>query len=94
VGLLYPGPHFVNTSLMRPPRPDAYVDPANPPPPGQSMEDLAKKYGNVPITEPEDVAAFAVQCIEEERFWMLPEGMDTEAFEARAASLLKRSNPA
>jgi NAD(P)-dependent dehydrogenase (short-subunit alcohol dehydrogenase family) len=94
VGLLYPGPHFVNTGLMRPPRPEAYIDPTNPPPAGQSMADLAKKYGDVPITEPEEVAAYALSCIEDERFWMLPEGFDTQAFEARAASLLSRTNPA
>lgn len=93
VGLLFPGPGLVNTELLASPRPQAYLDPANPPPPGRTMGALAEQMGRVTMTEPHEVAAFALQCIEREQFWMLPEGSATAGFEARTADVLARRNP-
>ena len=90
VGLLFPGPSLVNTGLLNSPRSDAYVDPANPPMAGRPMSALAERMGGIKMTEPEDVAAFAVACIEKEQFWMLPEGSDTTALQRRCADIVAR----
>ena len=58
------------------------------------MSALADQMGRIAMTEPSEVAAFAVSCIESEQFWMLPEKTNTQGFEDRAQSLLKRANPA
>ncbi|HEY3695261.1 MAG TPA: SDR family NAD(P)-dependent oxidoreductase [Phenylobacterium sp.] len=93
VGLLFPGPSLVNTELLRSPRPESYVDPALPSLPGRPMSELAQRMGGIPMTEPEDVAAFAIGCIEKEQFWMLPEKTDTNGLEKRTADILARRNP-
>jgi NAD(P)-dependent dehydrogenase (short-subunit alcohol dehydrogenase family) len=93
-GLLFPGPSLVNTELLRSPRPDAYVDPSKPPPAGRPMSALAEQMGGIKMTEPEDVAAFCIACIEKEQFWMLPEGSKVDGFEQRAADIVARRNPA
>jgi NAD(P)-dependent dehydrogenase (short-subunit alcohol dehydrogenase family) len=91
VGLLFPGPSLVNTGLLDSPRSEAYVDPANPPMAGRPMSALAERMGGIKMTEPEDVAAFAVACIEKEQFWMLPEGSDTRGLERRCADIVARA---
>jgi NAD(P)-dependent dehydrogenase (short-subunit alcohol dehydrogenase family) len=93
-GLLFPGPSLVNTGLLDSPRSQTYVDPASPPMAGRPMSQLAEKMGGVKMTEPEDVAAFAVACVEKEQFWMLPEGSNTATFEQRCADIVARRNPA
>lgn len=93
-GLLFPGPSLVNTELLRSPRSDAYIDPNSPPPVGRPMGALAEQMGGIKMTEPEDVAAFAVSCIEKEQFWMLPEGSNLEGFQQRSADIVARRNPA
>jgi NAD(P)-dependent dehydrogenase (short-subunit alcohol dehydrogenase family) len=93
-GLLFPGPSLVNTALLASPRPDIYVDPSSPPLAGRQMGELAEKMGGIKMTEPEDVAAFAIACVEKEQFWMLPEGSNTANFEQRTADIVARRNPA
>lgn len=89
-GLLFPGPSLVNTELLNSPRSEAYVDADKPPQAGKPMSDLAQRMGGVKMTEPEDVAAFAIACIEKEQFWMLPEGSNTDNFEKRTADIVAR----
>lgn len=94
VGLLFPGPHLVNTNLMRSARPAAYVDPNSPQPPGKSMGELAQQNGGVPVTEPEEVAAFTLDSIAEGKFWMLPESERADGMiRRRMESILSRSEP-
>jgi NAD(P)-dependent dehydrogenase (short-subunit alcohol dehydrogenase family) len=93
-GVLFPGPHLVNTNLMRPARPPEYVDDGSPPPPGKTMAELAQQSGGVPLTEPEEVADFALACIREGRFWMLPASERTESnIRARAQTMIDRLDP-
>jgi NAD(P)-dependent dehydrogenase (short-subunit alcohol dehydrogenase family) len=92
-GLLFPGPSLVNTELLRSPRSEAYNDPNSPPPAGRPMGALAEAMGGIKMTEPEDVAAFAIACIEKEQFWMLPEGSNTQGLEQRTADIIARRNP-
>lgn len=92
-GLLFPGPSLVNTSLLDSPRGADYLDPANPPIPGRPMSELAERMGGIKMTEPEEVAALAIRCIENEQFWMLHEASETASFEKRCADIVARRNP-
>ena len=92
--LLFPGPHLVNTNLMRSARPADYVDPDSPQPAGKSMAELAQQNGGVPVTEPEEVAAFALDGIAAGRFWLLPESERSDGnIRRRTESILARSAP-
>jgi NAD(P)-dependent dehydrogenase (short-subunit alcohol dehydrogenase family) len=93
VGLLFPGPSLVNTELLNSPRPEIYYDAALPPLPGKPMSDLAQRRGGMTMTEPEDVAALALRCIENEQFWMISELSKLNGFEARTAGIVARRNP-
>lgn len=93
-GLLFPGPHLVNTNLMRSKRPDDYVDSASPQPEGKSMAELAQQSGGVPLTEPEEVAAFALDGVAAGRFWLLPESERSDGvIRRRTDSILARTDP-
>jgi NAD(P)-dependent dehydrogenase (short-subunit alcohol dehydrogenase family) len=93
VGILFPGPRLVNTGLLDSPRPDEYRDPSNPLPKGVAMSDLAERMGGVEMTEPDDVAAYCLECVKKDQFWMLHPESSLDGFEARAASLRERRNP-
>jgi NAD(P)-dependent dehydrogenase (short-subunit alcohol dehydrogenase family) len=93
VGLLFPGPSLVRTGLMSPVRPAEYVDANDPPPPGIAMETLAVQMGDMPITEPHEVADFALECIEKDRFWMIHPEFDIEPFAQRCKDIVARRNP-
>lgn len=93
-GLLFPGPHLVNTNLMRSERPADFVDPNSPQPEGKSMADLAQQNGGVPVTEPEEVAAFALEGVAAGRFWLLPESERSDGnIRRRTESILARTAP-
>jgi NAD(P)-dependent dehydrogenase (short-subunit alcohol dehydrogenase family) len=92
--LLFPGPHLVNTNLMRSTRPADYVDPASPQPAGKSMMELAQQNGGVPVTEPEEVARFALDGVAAGRFWLLPESERADGnIRRRTDSILARTAP-
>ncbi len=93
VGILFPGPKLVNTSLLDSPRPDEYRDPANPLPKGVAMSDLAERMGGIEMTEPDDVAAYCLECVKKGQFWMLHPDSGMDGFEARVNSLRSRTNP-
>jgi hypothetical protein len=92
--LLFPGPHLVNTNLMRSARPVDYVDPASPQPAGKSMTELAQQNGGVPVTEPEEVANFALDGVADGLFWLLPESERIDNnIRRRTDSILARAEP-
>lgn len=96
--LLFPGPHTVNTSIMasRLVRPDDYAsDEPEEPVAYRTMQDLVKTTGlALQLTEPEEVAEFAVAGVKEGRFWLLPESADGDALvRKRIDNLLARENP-
>jgi NAD(P)-dependent dehydrogenase (short-subunit alcohol dehydrogenase family) len=93
VGVLFPGPRLVNTGLLDSPRPDEYRDPSNPLPPGKTMSDLAERMGGIEMTEPDDVAAYCLECVKKDQFWMLHPESGMDGFEARVVSLRERKNP-
>jgi NAD(P)-dependent dehydrogenase (short-subunit alcohol dehydrogenase family) len=93
VGILFPGPKLVNTSLLDSPRPDEYRDPSNPLPKGVAMSDLAERMGGIEMTEPDDVAAYCLACVKKDQFWMLHPESGMDGFETRVANLRERRNP-
>ena len=96
--VLFPGPNTVNTAIMasnlvRP------ADYAGETPPDavayRTMEDLVKTTGlNLALTEPEEVADFAVEGVRQGRFWLLPESeTGDQMIRARTDGLLARADP-
>jgi NAD(P)-dependent dehydrogenase (short-subunit alcohol dehydrogenase family) len=96
--ILFPGPHTVNTGILASGevRPADYVEHE-----GQTkvayrtMEDLLKTTGlKLQLTEPEEVAAFALDGVRAGRFWLLPESADNDRLIAkRTESILERTDP-
>lgn len=93
--ILFPGPHVVNTSILasKRNRPEAYGSADKPA--YETMEDLVRTTGlKMSLTEPEEVASFALDGVRSGRFWLLPESADTdEKVKERTAALLARNNP-
>ena len=95
--VLFPGPHVVNTNILSSMRtrprelrdndePVAYT----------SMADLLKSagLGDMPLTEPEEVAETCLAGIESGQFWILPPSeANDEKFRARTEAILARANP-
>jgi NAD(P)-dependent dehydrogenase (short-subunit alcohol dehydrogenase family) len=96
--ILFPGPHTVNTGILASGevRPADYVEHE-----GQTnvayrtMEDLLKTTGlKLQLTEPEEVAAFALDGIRDGRFWLIPQSADNDRLIAqRTESILGRQDP-
>lgn len=96
--ILFPGPHTVNTGILASGtvRPDDYVEHE-----GQrqvaykSMDDLIKATGlKIELTEPEEVASFAIEQLGGGGFWMIPASDATDTMvAARTESILARENP-
>ncbi len=101
--VLYPGPHIVNTGIFRAARNRPADLPAErdlPPPP--TLDDIRQmtESAGAPfrVTEPEEVADYALAALREDRFWILPpegpESADGDArLRARVASILARGEP-
>ena len=96
--VLFPGPNTVNTSIMasnlvRP------ADYAGETPPDavayRTMEELVRTTGlNIALTEPEEVADFAVEGVRQGRFWLLPESeAGDRMLRDRMENLLARADP-
>lgn len=96
--LLFPGPHTVNTGIMasRRVRPKDYV-PTEPEAPVayNTMQELVQATGlKLQLTEPEEVAAFALQGLKDGHFWLVPANPDGDkVLEARIAGILARGDP-
>lgn len=96
--ILFPGPHTVNTGILASGevRPAEYVEHE-----GQTkvayrtMEDLLKTTGlKMQLTEPEEVAAFALAGVRAGRFWLIPESADNDALvAARTQQIIERKDP-
>jgi NAD(P)-dependent dehydrogenase (short-subunit alcohol dehydrogenase family) len=96
--VLFPGPHTVNTSIMasRRVRPTEYAgDTPEPPVAYETMQDLVRTTGlKLQLTEPEEVADFAVDGVRAGRFWLLPESEEGDKMiRVRTDGLLARADP-
>ncbi|MFC3711570.1 SDR family NAD(P)-dependent oxidoreductase [Sphingoaurantiacus capsulatus] len=96
--VLFPGPHTVNTSIMasRRVRPTEYAGTEPEAPVAyETMQDLVRVTGlKLQLTEPEEVADFAVEGVKAGRFWLLPESEDGDTMiRKRIDGLLARANP-
>lgn len=96
--VLFPGPHTVNTSIMasRRVRPSEYAgNTPEPPVAYETMQDLMRTTGlQMKLTEPEEVADFAVDGVKAGRFWLLPASEDGDAMvRNRIDGLLARADP-
>ena len=96
--VLFPGPNTVNTAIMASNlvRPTDY---AGDTPADQvayrTMQDLVKATGlKLALTEPFEVADFAIDSLRRGCFWLLPESeQGDELMRARTANILARTNP-
>jgi NAD(P)-dependent dehydrogenase (short-subunit alcohol dehydrogenase family) len=97
--VLYPGPHIVNTGIFRAARNRPADLPAErdlPPPP--TLDDIremtTRAGGSFAVTEPEEVAEYALAALREDRFWILPPSAEADArVRARLESILARTDP-
>lgn len=96
--VLFPGPNTVNTAIMASNlvRPADYA--GDTPPDAvayRTMQDLVKTTGlNIALTEPEEVADFAVEGLRAGRFWLLPESeKGDEMLRLRTENILRRADP-
>ncbi len=99
-GVLFPGPHIVNTRIFesarnRPLDLPMETDPDRPPPTLADIKTMAKQVGvDLAVTEPAEVAEFAFSAIREDRFWLLPPSKDVDArIRGRLESILERRTP-
>ena len=76
-------------------RPDDYAEGASREVAYRTMKELVEKTGlNIQLTEPSEVADFAVNGIREGRFWLLPESeTGDEMLRSRVDNILTRSDP-
>lgn len=96
--ILFPGPHTVNTGILASGevRPADYVESAAQTKVAyRTMEDLLRTTGlQMQLTEPEEVAAFALQGVREGRFWLIPESADNDRLiKARTDQIVARQDP-
>ncbi|MEX6725268.1 SDR family NAD(P)-dependent oxidoreductase [Parapedomonas caeni] len=96
--VLFPGPHTVNTGIMASGevRPADYVENAAQTKVAyRTMEDLVRTTGlKLRLTEPEEVAAFALEGVRARRFWLLPASAENDALiAARTQQILARQDP-
>lgn len=96
--ILFPGPHTVNTSIMasRLVRPADYA--GKEPEPSvayRTMQELVKSTGlQLKLTEPEDVASFALEGIQSGRFWLIPQSEDNDMLiQRRTDEIIGRRDP-
>ncbi|MDD3446204.1 MAG: SDR family NAD(P)-dependent oxidoreductase [Zavarzinia sp.] len=74
--VLFPGPHVVNTRIMASNRvrPAEFSDGTEKAAAYNNMRELAEASGlKMQLTEPEEVAEFALASVKADRFWMFPE---------------------
>ncbi|NUR59141.1 MAG: SDR family NAD(P)-dependent oxidoreductase [Catenulispora sp.] len=98
--VLFPGPHMVRTGLWESyrNRPDRYAKTRprqTPYPTLEGWEKAMKAAGRqAQMTEPEEVAAHALEGIRTGAFWILPRGGGSDdLIRRRSHSMLERANP-
>ena len=99
--VLFPGPHMVRTGLWESyrNRPERYAKTRprqTPYPTLEGWEQAMRDAGREPeMTEPEEVAAHALEGIRTGAFWILPRGGSSDdMIKRRSQSMLDRANPA
>ena len=96
--ILFPGPHTVNTGILasRLVRPNEYAN-AEPEAPVayRTMEDLLKTTGlKMKLTEPEEVASFAIEGVKSGHFWLIPASEDNDMLiRRRTDEIIDRRDP-
>jgi NAD(P)-dependent dehydrogenase (short-subunit alcohol dehydrogenase family) len=98
--VLFPGPHIVATNIFDAAR-NRPVDLPNeqmdmlPPPTLDDIRKMAERAGaHFFVTQPKDVADYTLEALQQDRFWILPNGgRSHEAVRARMESILNRSDP-
>ena len=101
VNALFPGPYVVNTGIFNSERnrpQDLPVDPNKPDSGIHSVDDMkaimAQYDMELKTTEPEEVAAFALNGLRAEKFWISPMSEKSRAaFVARTQSILEGTTP-
>ncbi|WP_338445587.1 SDR family NAD(P)-dependent oxidoreductase [Pelagerythrobacter marensis] len=96
--ILFPGPHTVNTGILASGevRPAQYVDNEDQKKVAyRTMDDLLKTTGlQMKLTEPEEVADFALAGVRSGRFWLIPESAENDRLiAARTDQILARRDP-
>ena len=95
--ILFPGPNTVNTSIMASNlvRPDEYAEGTSREVAYRTMQELVEKTGlKISLTEPEEVADFAVDGVKAGQFWLLPESETGDAMlRDRMTNILARVDP-
>ncbi|MEY9856698.1 NAD(P)-dependent dehydrogenase (short-subunit alcohol dehydrogenase family) [Catenulispora sp. GAS73] len=98
--VLFPGPHMVRTGLWESyrNRPERYAKSKprqSPYPTLEGWEQAMKDAGlEAKMTEPEEVAAHALEGIRTGSFWILPKGGSSDdMIRRRSQSMLERANP-
>jgi len=98
-GVLYPGPHIVDTGIFQAARnrPDdtPYEREPVPPPTLDDMEEMFTQAGmKWGVTKPAEVAEYTLEAIRNDQFWILPESANADAaVRARLEGILARTNP-
>lgn len=98
--VLFPGPHIVRTNIFdaarnRPSDLPYEKEPASPPPTLDDIRGMIESAGmKFAITEPEEVAEYALEGIRNDRFWILPPSEQTDtALRNRLEGIVARRNP-
>lgn len=96
--VLFPGPHTVNTGILASGevRPDQYVEHEDQRKVAyRTMDDLLRTTGlRLQLTEPEEVAEFALAGIRSGRFWLVPESEENDRLLAlRVEQIIARQDP-
>jgi NAD(P)-dependent dehydrogenase (short-subunit alcohol dehydrogenase family) len=94
--VLFPGPHLVNTNLLNAARqrPQEFTGLQSVVPDAVDMDQLAKLVGKLQLTEPAEVAAYTLEGIRNDKFWiMAPSESQDQRIKERCQSILDRSNP-
>ena len=95
--VMFPGPNLVNTNILNSARnkPEEYDGEDSVTPAFVSMQQLAESSGRaLKLTEPEEVAAYTLEGIRNDQFWIFPPGDNQkDKLRARTNSILERRNP-
>ncbi len=101
VSALFPGPHVVNTGIFNSERNRPDDLPINPDKPDSGihsvddMQAIMQQYGmTLTTTEPAEVAAFAIEGVKEDKFWITKMSEKSQvALRARTEGILSQTTP-
>lgn len=101
INALFPGPHVVNTGIFNSERNRPTELPGDPNKPDSgihSVDDMKEMMAQfdmeLPTTEPEEVAEFAIQGIKDEKFWIMKNtDKSRQAMQDRFDGIMNGTNP-